>query len=232
MVATTLIACSTSAPVSPCLHRVKIEIKRVDDGSSVMQAIYRHGESQRDPAAATTGVRAEIDTWKWDELGADGLPRDNKRATDWYLRADDRAVLQRYIEGLAKQNPALAADRDHQFAFEHVVPEASESSNPYWRSYYLMSRTLIDDRAIANAGRPDGDYTSHPKLSVELTADGRKRFSEITRANAGHKLAILVDGIVSSAPIINGEIKGGKFWILTESPEAAKSVTDKLQCAH
>jgi preprotein translocase subunit SecD len=52
-----------------------------------------------------------------------------------------------------------------------------------------------------NLGEPQIDFT--------LTDEGAKRFGEVTRDNIGHRLAIVLDGELYSAPNIQSPIETG-----------------------
>ena len=50
-------------------------------------------------------------------------------------------------------------------------------------------------------------------VGVELTPAGGKRFEEATAANIGRRIAILVDGMVQTAPRVLSPITGGRLSI-------------------
>jgi len=52
-----------------------------------------------------------------------------------------------------------------------------------------------------------------PQIDFELTADGAKAFGEVTRNNVGHRLAIVLDKDVYSAPTIQSPIETGNGQI-------------------
>lgn len=58
----------------------------------------------------------------------------------------------------------------------------------------------------------DSEALQHT-VEFELTNEGRKKFADITRANTGRQLAILIDGRIRSAPSINEPITGGRARI-------------------
>jgi len=73
-----------------------------------------------------------------------------------------------------------------------------------------------------NLGEPQIDFT--------LTADGAKRFGETTRENIGHRLAIILDHDLYSAPVIQGAIENGSGQITgSYTPEAAYELANVLQ---
>ncbi len=52
--------------------------------------------------------------------------------------------------------------------------------------------------------------TGNPEINFTLDADGAKAFADVTRENVGKQLAIVLDGELVSAPVINGEIPQGR----------------------
>lgn len=56
----------------------------------------------------------------------------------------------------------------------------------------------------------------NPEIDFELNETGTKLFAEVTRDNIGRRLAIVLDGELYSAPVIRGEIPGGRGQITGE----------------
>jgi preprotein translocase subunit SecD len=52
-----------------------------------------------------------------------------------------------------------------------------------------------------------------PIVQVDLSDGGRARFSDATEAAIGRKLAIVLDGRVVSAPVVQSRIPGGRIQI-------------------
>jgi SecD/SecF fusion protein len=77
-----------------------------------------------------------------------------------------------------------------------------------------------------NMGEPEIDFT--------LNADGASLFADITRENIGRRLAIVLDGELYSAPVIQGEIPSGRGQItgrfdLAEAFELANVLENPLK---
>jgi SecD/SecF fusion protein len=73
-----------------------------------------------------------------------------------------------------------------------------------------------------------------PQISFNLTADGAKRFAEVTKNNVGHRLAIILDGELYSAPNINSPIETGNGEItgsftIQEAQELANVLQNPLR---
>ena len=71
-----------------------------------------------------------------------------------------------------------------------------------------LGPTLLTGGALKSA-EVSYDNLGRPQISFEMTLEGAKKFAKITRENVGKQLAITMDGIVQTAPVINGEIAGG-----------------------
>jgi SecD/SecF fusion protein len=74
------------------------------------------------------------------------------------------------------------------------------------------------------------DNMGNPRIEFELTAEGAKHFAETTEKNVGHRLAIVLDGELQSAPNIQGAILGGNGEITGNyTQEAAYELANVLQ---
>ncbi|MDP3733093.1 MAG: hypothetical protein Q8Q91_00985, partial [Candidatus Daviesbacteria bacterium] len=51
------------------------------------------------------------------------------------------------------------------------------------------------------------------KVLLNFNAQGTKPFARVTKENVGKRLAIVLDGIVHSAPVIQSEIPSGEATI-------------------
>jgi len=77
--------------------------------------------------------------------------------------------------------------------------------------YVVQKRTLLTgaelNRAEVNA---DPNSPGNWQVSIEFNAVGTRVFGEVTEANVGKQLAIVLDGNLYSAPRINERIPGGR----------------------
>lgn len=79
--------------------------------------------------------------------------------------------------------------------------------------YLLFKKVELTGESLQNA-RKDMDQQNHD-VTVTITFDknGAKSFAEITKVNVGKPMAILLDGYVNSAPVIQEAISGGSARI-------------------
>ncbi len=82
---------------------------------------------------------------------------------------------------------------------------------------------------VKNAGVQRGNL-GEPEIHFELTDEGAKKFGDVTRENVGHRLAIVLDGELYSAPNIQSPIETGNGQITgTYTIEQAMELANVLQ---
>ena len=90
------------------------------------------------------------------------------------------------------------------------IPEDSEVRYHYetgnW--YVLESPVLLSGDRINDAGPSTGRTSFDIVVSMSFDSIGRRKFAEVTGDHIGEHLAILLDGRVQSAPVIQDQIVG------------------------
>ena len=116
-------------------------------------------------------------------------------------------------------------DEEHSLeeALRGNVPEGSYIAYGYGRApdtgqqttvpYLLKSRTLMTGEAIETAQVKISDRFGEPYVSIKFNPQGAADFERITGENVKKKLAIILDGVVHSAPVIQEKIAGGQAQI-------------------
>jgi len=78
----------------------------------------------------------------------------------------------------------------------------------------LVQKAEMTGEGITNAAvRFDSSSYNEPTVSLEFNSEGAKKFAEVTAANVGSRLAIVLDGKVQSAPNIREAIPSGQAVI-------------------
>lgn len=103
-----------------------------------------------------------------------------------------------------------------------------QSGSPY--SYLLAPPDFTSAVVDADVDRPD----QQPGwvIQVELPDAGARDFADVTRTLAGtqRQLAVVLDGNVLTAPVIQSVITDGMVWISGDfSENSAKDLADKLE---
>ena len=79
--------------------------------------------------------------------------------------------------------------------------------------YVVQKKVFLTGGDLTTARVSIDQNTSEPYVSVEFNAAGAKAFGDLTEANVGRRLAIVLDGNVHSAPSIRERIPSGRAQI-------------------
>ena len=74
-------------------------------------------------------------------------------------------------------------------------------------------RAPLEGDVITDAKDQFDQITGQPEVSMSMNTDGARRWAALTKANIDKAIAIVLDGVVYSAPRVNGEITGGQSSI-------------------
>ena len=74
-------------------------------------------------------------------------------------------------------------------------------------------RAPLEGDVITDAKDEFEPTTGAPCVSMKMNTEGARRWAQMTKANVGKAIAIVLDGVVYSAPRVNGEIAGGSSQI-------------------
>ncbi len=92
----------------------------------------------------------------------------------------------------------------------------------------LEPKVQLDVRAVA-AAKTEIDDFGRPRIALTFTPTGAKTFADITRAGIKRRLAMIVNGEVLSAPVIQSEIREGKAVITGSfTKQEAQTVADRI----
>jgi preprotein translocase subunit SecD len=120
-----------------------------------------------------------------------------------------KAVLEwKLVEGGPSPDEAtLLKDHDGKVPEDmEVVPVAPRARASEGGSYYLLDKVAIVTGKDLRTVRRSVDEWNNPAVAFGLKADGARRFETATGQNVGRRLAIVLDGKVQSAPVINTRI--------------------------
>ncbi len=83
---------------------------------------------------------------------------------------------------------------------------------------YAIKVTTTDGRAplegdVITDAKDQFDNFGKPEVSMTMNSEGAREWAALTKANVGKAVAIVLDGVVYSAPRVNQEIDGGQSSI-------------------
>ena len=127
-----------------------------------------------------------------------------KAAQDrWQQAKNEVNVYVRQMEDAVKANPDI------------VVGKGEDGAA------YLLGKAYVTGKDLTKADTTF-DQFGKAAVSLKFNTEGAKLFDEATAANVGKQIAILLDGMVISAPVVQQRISGGEAQITGKfsTPEA------------
>ena len=130
-----------------------------------------------------------------------------------YANVRDTAAVNKMIYGsLAKQ----ILPSDLKLLWSAKPEEGLNKKNVY--GLYALKVTSSDGRArlegdVVTTAKDDFDEHGRPRVSMTMNSEGAREWAALTKANVGKAIAIVLDGVVYSAPRVTGEIAGGQSSI-------------------
>ncbi len=124
--------------------------------------------------------------------------------------------------------------RGFKFAWEVKAHDHDDlTAEPHIEFHILKTgrggKAPLEGDVITDA-RQSLDQATRPSVSMQMNANGAKKWRKLTAANIGERIAIVLDGYVYSAPNVNGEIPNGNSEISGNfSIEEAKDLANVLK---
>ncbi len=98
-----------------------------------------------------------------------------------------------------------------QLLYERNVDMSSGAVNEI--PLVVESKTVLTGDLLSNANVRIDTRFNEPYVAIDFNSVGAKRFDQITAANVGRRMAIVLDDTVYSAPVIRERISGGSAQI-------------------
>ncbi len=96
--------------------------------------------------------------------------------------------------------------------------------------YLLKEIQILDGSMLTNAQVQFDQQTNQPIITFALNSEGAAIFGDFTEKNVGNHLAVVLDGKVFSAPVINERIGGGHGQISGNyTPQSANDLAIALR---
>ncbi|MCH7411524.1 protein translocase subunit SecDF [Belliella sp. DSM 111904] len=131
-------------------------------------------------------------------------------------REDVKSLLPRDVKFLWAVKPTKSDNMELLQLYGIRVPRNSDQA--------LMEGDVITD------ARQTLDQTSRPAVSMQMNADGARKWRKVTGENIGKSIAVVLDDYVYTAPTVQGEIPSGQSEITGNfSLEEAKDLANILK---
>ncbi len=134
---------------------------------------------------------------------------------DRFFYSDNKKLLRQWV---AKWNKKLAEGfAKNKYSRLYMILlgkyETLKKGETLWRTYLLWREASITGDMLEEA-RPQIDpQTNQPEVGLTFNLEGADKFEEMTGKHIGHRFAIVLEGEVDSAPVIQTKIAGGRARI-------------------
>lgn len=132
---------------------------------------------------------------------------------DVAVSAENVAAVERL---LAREDVSALIPKDVRI---HWGPKIFLRDGREFRQLFLLEREsemtgeLLSTASATIGSGNDPRLANQPIVNLEMTNEGNDVFERITGRNVGERLAIVLDGVVKSAPVIRQRISGGRAQI-------------------
>jgi preprotein translocase subunit SecD len=134
------------------------------------------------------------------------------------------------VKDVAASNEDLLKQYNNKIPEEYeVLPGSEESTTSGSFGAYLVEKEAKVTGADLKDARVSQGELGMPAVSFEFDRRGAKEFGKLTEANIGNALAIVLDGVVQSAPVIRSRITDRGQITGDFTPEDANDLAIKLR---
>lgn len=122
------------------------------------------------------------------------------------VKRQDADAFNKLKKKLAPYLPA-----DCLFAYSQKVISSGGDTSVVSREVYALQNNewKLPVHKMLGSAKPESDDRGRPTIQLRFNETGQKSFARLTMKNVGNAIAIVVDGLVYSAPYVNGSIEGG-----------------------
>ncbi len=169
---------------------IVIQLPGVKDPERALKLLGDTAQLEFKLVADTTGINLQE------------LVHQAKSAKEWQ-DGESMKKLNRALQNKLPDNTSINFEKevDKKTKKEMLVPILLENK-------ILMTGDMIKDAQV----RIGGSF-NEPYVGLDMTSHGGKVFAQVTESNVGRRLAIVLDEVVRSAPVIRDRILGGSAQI-------------------
>ncbi len=209
----------------------RLEFKLLDDDADFFKKISETAA----PDSLPEGLEFPAERTS---VGMDGEDIKTKTVSYAFLKKGDKETMQQALQRFKEWSATLPVPPDREIGYEieyKTIDEVTLKQAEYgWRTYFLKSRAEVTGDMIRDASRQPNQGSGSLGgwlVALTFTEQGGKLFERITEENIKRRFAIILDGRIESAPVIQTKIPGGHATITMGSsdPEAQLRDAGKLE---
>jgi SecD/SecF fusion protein len=143
--------------------------------------------------------------------------KDTVKVNELLKRQDIRTIFPSNLAFMYDSKPAEADATGKQMIMLNAIKKGRSQA------------ALLSGEVISSARSDLDPITGKPEVSMKMNAEGTRAWARITNQNVGKRIAIALDNVVYSAPVVNGPIPNGNSQISGSfTVEEAKDLANVL----
>ncbi|RYZ00824.1 MAG: protein translocase subunit SecD [Chitinophagaceae bacterium] len=173
----------------------------------------------------TTGGK-KIDSANMPSLFRYLIPLQQDNGMVGMVSTNDTALVRQYLD-----MPTVRASFPADIAFAYGMPDAKQGQQAayvplYGLKTYGRAKAKIEGEGIVDARNDFNQVSGKSEVTMKMNPAAARLWADMTGANKGRFIAIVLDNIVYSAPVVNDKIEGGSSSIsggfsITEAKDLA-----------
>lgn len=196
---------------------LELEVSKLSAKEPLNEAMARAIEIIRNRidqyGVAETSITKQGDKWIMVQLPGVSNPQRAEELIgktamlEFRIVKSDTSIAQKAIEKLESSEKPFDEDGNLAPEIAKLVPEGYQIMRNKEGGYSLLTDTAtVTGADLENARVVMMGENGYPEVSFEFNAEGSKKFGQLTGANIGKNLAIVLDNTVQSAPTIQARI--------------------------
>ena len=131
------------------------------------------------------------------------------RVADAYVKEEDRLKISAFME---REDVKKVMPDNVEFLYDARPLKGADGKN-FYRMYMVNKAAELTGGVITDARAEIDQSTGSPEVSMQMNSEGAREWSRITGANINKRCAVILDGVVYTAPNIQGKIPNGSSRI-------------------
>ncbi len=129
------------------------------------------------------------------------------------------AVIENRVNAFGVAEPIIQMQGSRRIIVELAgVSDPDEAVNNLIKTAFLEfktddGKTVLTGRQLKNAKESKNPQSGQAEVNLEFEPDGAKIFAEVTKANVGKQISIVLDGVVVQSPMVREAIPNGRAQI-------------------
>ncbi len=133
----------------------------------------------------------------------------NSPNADAFVSKDDRNKIEYWLS-LPEVQKVIPDNVEFVFS---AKPFTSQDGRQIYTMYLVNKTPELTGGVVTDAQANIDPNTSSPIVNMQMNSEGATDWARITGANIGKRIAIMLDGVVFTAPNVKGKIPGGRSQI-------------------